>query len=156
MDNSEHLKIETEYFRINILKNVDDIWFGYRQINKNMPEAFGVLIGSKDLVAEHFKIVDVTVPQQGDRCSRMSFTLMDPEHQCIVDRYYHDSGGELVYRGTWHTHPEGIPYASNVDVRDWKKCKERNQDKQLFFIIIGTEKKAIYYFVGENLLRHEF
>ena len=68
MDNSEHLKINTENFSINILKNVNDIWFEYRQINTNMPEAFGVLIGSKDLVTEHYKIVNVTVPQQGDRC----------------------------------------------------------------------------------------
>lgn len=156
MDNSQHLKIDTEHFSINILTNVNDIFIGYRQINKNMPEAFGVLIGSKDLIAENYKIVNVTAPQQGDRCSRMSFTLMDPTHQRIVDRYHRDSGGELVYRGTWHTHPEAIPYASNVDIRDWEKCKERNQDKQLFFIIIGTEKKALYYFVGTNLLRHEF
>ncbi|HHQ6576690.1 TPA: Mov34/MPN/PAD-1 family protein [Serratia fonticola] len=156
MDNPEYLKIETGNFSINILKNIDDVWLSYRQINENMPEAFGVLIGSKDLVTEHYKIVEVTAPQKGDRCSRMSFTLMDPEHQRIVDNCYRDSGGELVYRGTWHTHPEGIPYASNIDIKDWEKCKARNKDKQLFFVIIGTEKKALYYFVGENLLRHEF
>ena len=156
MDNSEHLKIETENFRINILKNVDDIWFGYRQINKNMPEAFGVLIGSKDLVAEHFKIVDVTVPQQGDRCSRMSFTLKDPEHQNIVDHLHKNSQGQLVYIGTWHTHPEKNPHASCIDIRDWKQCRLRNPEQRLFFIIIGTERRALYYFQNENLLRQEF
>ncbi|EQA8051349.1 Mov34/MPN/PAD-1 family protein, partial [Escherichia coli] len=64
--------------------------------------------------------------------------------------------GHLAYLGTWHTHPEKDPYASYIDIRDWKNCKLRNPGQMLFFIIIGTKKNALYYFYNENLLRQEF
>jgi integrative and conjugative element protein (TIGR02256 family) len=156
MNNFDALTIETEHFSLYITKKVSDIWLMYRQVKPMDPEAFGVIVGNKDLEIERYSLVEITVPQKRDRCSRMSFTLRDPEHQRIVDRLYEGSEGQLVYFGTWHTHPEKYPHASYTDIRDWKQCTLRNPGQRLFFIIIGTEKNAIYYFDNENLRRQEF
>jgi len=156
MDNFDALIVDTEHFSLHISKKVSDIWQGYRQFKPMDPEAFGVLVGDKDLKIERYGLVEITVPQKGDRSLRMSFTLRDPEHQRIVDRLYKDSEGQLIYFGTWHTHPEKNPRASYTDIRDWKQCRSRNLVQRLFFIIIGTEKNALYYFENENLLRQEF
>ncbi len=156
MDNYNVLTVETKYFSLHIANKVIDIWHAYRQIKSMEPEAFGVLVGNKDLEIESYGLVEITVPQKGDRCSRMSFTLRDPEHQNIVDHLHKNSQGQLVYFGTWHTHPEKNPHASCIDIRDWKQCRLRNPEQRLFFIIIGTERRALYYFQNENLLRQEF
>lgn len=156
MNNFDALTVETEHFSLYISKKVRDIWLEYRQIKPKAPEAFGVVIGNKDLEIERYGLIEITVPQKGDRCSRMRFTLRDPEHQRIVDRLYKNSGGQLIYFGTWHTHPEKNPHASYTDIRDWKQCTLRNPGKRLFFLIVGTEKNALYYFDNENLLRQEF
>ncbi|EGX6618163.1 Mov34/MPN/PAD-1 family protein [Salmonella enterica subsp. enterica serovar Newport] len=156
MNDPNLITINTINFRVSIPKEVSDIWLSYRQNRPMDPEAFGVLIGNKDLGIEHYHLVEVTVPQNGDRCSRLSFTLQDPEHQRTVDHLHQRSSGQLIYLGTWHTHPEKVPHASYTDIRDWKECKSRNNERQLFFVIIGTEQNALYYFVEENLLRQEF
>ncbi|WP_226093289.1 Mov34/MPN/PAD-1 family protein [Dickeya oryzae] len=156
MDNFDELIVDTDHFSIHIAEKVYEIWQGLRQLKPMDPEAFGVLVGNKDLEIERYGLVEITVPQKGDRCSRMSFTLRDPEHQRTVDRLYKNSEGQLIYFGTWHTHPEKDPHASYTDIRDWKNCKLRNPGQRLFFIIIGTEKNALYYFDNENILRQEF
>lgn len=156
MNNFDVLIVNTEHFNLHISKKVNDIWQDYRQFKPMDPEACGVLIGNKDFEIERYSLVEITVPQNEDRCSRMSFTLRDPEHQRTVDRLYNNSEGQLTYFGTWHTHPEKNPHSSFIDIRDWKTCRLRNPGKRLFFIIIGTEKSALYYFNNENLLRKEF
>lgn len=156
MNNFDLITVETEHFSLQITNKVYDIWEKHRQIKPMDPEAFGVLVGNKDLEIENYGLVEITVPQKEDRCSRMSFTLRDPEHQSIVDHLHKSSQGQLIYFGTWHTHPEKNPHASYIDIRDWKQCRLRNPEQRLFFIIIGTEKKALYYFQNENLLRQEF
>ncbi len=156
MNNFDTLTVETEHFRLQITNRVRDIWQLYRQVKPTAPEAFGVLVGNKDFEIECYGLVEITVPQKGDRYSRMSFTLRDPEHQRTVDRLFKSSEGQLIYFGTWHTHPEKNPHASYTDIRDWKQCRLRNPVQRLFFIIIGTEKNALYYFENENLLRQEF
>jgi integrative and conjugative element protein (TIGR02256 family) len=108
MDNFDMLIIDTEHFNLTISKKVSNIWQEYRQLKPMDPEAFGVLIGDKDFEIERYGLVEITVPQKEDRCSRMSFTLRDPEHQRTVDQLYENSEGQLIYFGTWHTHPEKI------------------------------------------------
>ncbi|VTM91141.1 Uncharacterised protein [Raoultella ornithinolytica] len=156
MDNFDMLIIDTEHFNLTISKKVSNIWQEYRQLKPMDPEAFGVLIGDKDFEIERYGLVEITVPQKEDRCSRMSFTLRDPEHQRTVDQLYENSEGQLIYFGTWHTHPEKNPHASYTDIRDWNNCKLRNPGQRLFFIIIGTETNALYYFNNEKIIRQEF
>ncbi|WP_051940791.1 Mov34/MPN/PAD-1 family protein [Stenoxybacter acetivorans] len=156
MESSDMVVVDNINFSIKISPKVNELWWSYRQVKAKDCEVFGVLIGNKNLNEENYSVLEVTVPQHDDLCSRTSFKLRDPEHQRRVDYLHKNSGGELIYLGTWHTHPEKIPLASNIDVQDWKECRLRNIERQLFFIIIGTEKNALYYFENENLQHQEF
>ncbi|WP_323867501.1 hypothetical protein [Xenorhabdus szentirmaii] len=80
MNNFDMLIVDTEDFNLNLSKKVNDIWLEYRQLGPMDPEACGVLIGEKYFEIERYGLVEITVPQKEDRCSRMSFTLRDPEH----------------------------------------------------------------------------
>ncbi|CDH34208.1 Mov34/MPN/PAD-1 family protein [Xenorhabdus bovienii] len=150
------IEIISSEVRVVISKRVISIWDKYRQIAPDAHEAFGVLIGSKNINFSYYHLSEITEPKGQDTHSRRSFTLKDPEHQAIVNGLFESSGGRLVYLGTWHTHPEPNPHASSVDINDWKACLKRNKDRQLFFIIIGTEKKALYYFDEKTFNRYEF
>ncbi|TKU68817.1 Mov34/MPN/PAD-1 family protein [Citrobacter sp. TBCS-14] len=154
--NSDYLVISGSGFQVLIHPKVCSVLDSFRQIDKTAPEAFGVLIGGRTLDNKQYKITEITEPKVGDHCSRTRFTLKDPEHQAIVDKHYVDSGGELAYLGTWHTHPEDFPNASLTDINDWKECAKRNLDRQLFFVIVGLKKMALYYYDKRVLNRIEF
>lgn len=95
MENFDVLIINTEHFNLHISKKVNDIWQEYRQLKPMDSEACGVLIGDKDFEIERYCLVEITVPQKKGLCTRMSFTLRDPEHQNTVDRLYKNSRGAL-------------------------------------------------------------
>ncbi|WP_036774602.1 Mov34/MPN/PAD-1 family protein [Photorhabdus australis] len=150
------IEVVSSELQVLIPKGVISMWEKYRQIDPDAHEAFGVLIGSKCIDFAYYHISEITEPREQDIHSRRGFTLKDPGHQAIVNALFESSGGQLVYLGTWHTHPEPNPHASSVDIKDWKACLKRNKDRLLFFIIVGTEKKALYYFDGEIFNRYEF
>ena len=124
---------------------------------KNENERFGVIIGSKDKDKDKDKecywIEHLTKPCPGDKSSFTSFTLEDPAHQSIVDQKFKESQGHLAYLGTWHTHPEPFPEPSTVDRRDWKKCLARNDDRQIFFCIVGTREFRFFKMHGGKFKR---
>ncbi|MEL4015385.1 Mov34/MPN/PAD-1 family protein [Dryocola clanedunensis] len=154
--NRDQIVILGTGFQLLVHQKVYCTWEAYRQIDKTAPEAFGILIGGKSLDNEQYKLVEITEPKAGDLCSRTHFILKDPGHQFIVNQRHVDSKGELAYLGTWHTHPEDVPYASMTDIDDWKKCVKRNLDRQLFFVIVGLKKMVLYYYNENGLNRIEF
>lgn len=128
---------------ISIDQSVWEIWQSGRQVHPNMPESFGVIIGSCEAVGA-CKIERATVPGKKDIQSRTHFVLQDPCHQKAVDQAFRQSSGYLGYLGTWHTHPVAIPAPSLVDIKDWLACCKRNPDRLLFFVIVGTKKTSVY------------
>lgn len=128
---------------ISIDQSVWDFWQNGRQVYPNMPESFGVIIGSCE-AAGACKIERVTIPGKRDIQSRSHFVLQDPCHQKAVDQAFRQSSGYLGYLGTWHTHPEAIPTPSTVDIKDWLACCKRNPDRQLYFVIVGIKNTHIY------------
>jgi hypothetical protein len=64
MNNFDALTIETEHFESLYQKKVSDIWLMYRQVKPMDPEAFGVIVGNKDLEIERYSLVEITVPQK--------------------------------------------------------------------------------------------
>lgn len=121
-----------------------DTWQSRRQIEANQPESFGVLIGSTSSDRRQIYIEEATTPMPGDRQSRSSFDLRDPGHQNAVDAAHRDSKGSRIYLGTWHTHPQSIPYPSGIDKKDWRQCLRRNIERSLVFIIAGTEETRVF------------
>ena len=128
---------------ISIDQSVWEIWQNARQVRQNMPESFGVIIGSCE-AAGACKLECATVPGKRDIQSRTHFVLQDPCHQKAVDQAFRESNGYLGYLGTWHTHPVPIPAPSSVDIKDWLACSKRNPDRLLYFVIVGTKKTCVY------------
>lgn len=119
-------------------------WQDGRQLHPDAPELCGILIGSCEKATESCRIELITTPGKRDIQYRSRFVLKDPCHQKAVDLAFHRSEGCLGYLGTWHTHPEEIPTPSTVDINDWVACAERNPDRQLYFVIVGTLKTCVF------------
>lgn len=129
---------------LEISKRAKNIWDNRKQIKPEMPEGFGVLIGSCKKSENSCQIVSVTTPYDKDSSSRTLFYLQDPSHQRTVDKAFAESEGCLAYLGTWHTHPEPDPNPSMIDIQDWLSCINRNPDRQLFFVIVGTKQTRVF------------
>jgi len=129
---------------ISIDRSVWMIWQSGRQVHTNVPESFGILIGFCEKNAESYRIEHVTTPGKSDVQSRTHFIMQDLRHQKAANQAFHQSDACLGYLGTWHTHPEAIPSPSIVDINDWLACIERNPDRQLYFVIVGTEKTRVF------------
>lgn len=129
---------------ISICERVWCIWQNHRQNHSTCLESFGVLVGSTSLDRRAIHIHNVTTPMPADIQTRHSFRLRDPQHQSTVDAAYAISGGSQIYLGTWHTHPQPIPFPSDVDKADWWKCVDRNSSRPLVFVIVGTRRTHVY------------
>ena len=150
---SYNLKYQGKGINIYVHQNVLDIWQEYRQVESGSHESFGVLIGSFSCDMTEFWIESVTVPCPDDTSSRYSFFLKDKCHQQAVNKSFELSKGKSIYCGTWHTHPEKYPLPSSTDLKDWKKCIKRNQDRLLFFLIIGTDEMCLFKYSNDSFER---
>lgn len=145
--------------RVYLGRKVITVLEAHKQLEKWSKESFGVLVGSRSLDGKSFWIEDCSSPATNDVSSRTSFTLKDPHHQEMVNIQYESSSGLVGYIGTWHTHPQRTPQPSNLDIDDWAMCELKNQDRTLFFVIVGTEKTSVFQMVdGEafELSKREF
>lgn len=118
-------------------------FLSYRQIEKDMPEAAGLLIGLYKADSEIW-LDSITLPKDGDKRLRNYFRLDAPAHQKDVDAAYERTDQILGYVGTWHTHPQSVPSPSGVDRQDWKKHEEENPDRALVFVVVGIDKISVY------------
>ena len=136
-----------------VSQRVLNTWIKHRQLKPHSHEAFGVLIGSCSYDRTELWIEAVTTPCPGDESSRYSFHLKDRCHQKAVDKSFKQAKGKSIYFGTWHTHPVDYPVPSNVDIKDWQQCINRNKDRQLVFIIAGIEEIRLFISVGKEFLK---
>ncbi|NVK73763.1 MAG: ThiF family adenylyltransferase [Oceanospirillaceae bacterium] len=118
----------------------------YRQDGSDDVESAGLLIGYGK--GSTYTLYRITSPQESDIQSRAYFKLDSAPHQKIVDEYFSSSDGLLGYIGTWHTHPQSIPSPSNLDLKDWLTHEYENQDRPLFFVIVGTDAIKVFSIVG--------
>ena len=130
--------------RVSISKTVCELINSHRQIDAQLPEAFGVLVGTTSVDKKERWIDLATSPMPRDSQSRYGFSLRDPGHQRAVDKAYAQSDGSQIYLGTWHTHPEARPKPSRVDKADWRQCVKRNERRPLLFVIAGIDETAVF------------
>lgn len=140
----ESLVYSGRSLRLIVPLDVVDVWDRYRQIGSKSSEACGVLIGSCETRSDHCVLESVTTPKRSDWRSRFRFFLKDKDHQRSVDEAFARSQGHCGYLGTWHTHPEDVPAPSGVDEKDWLHCIERNNDRPLFFVIVGIKHIQVF------------
>lgn len=141
---SETTKFKGYGLSLQVSNDILMIWEGYKQTNTKDDERFGVIIGSRSETLNEYNIEMVTAPFPKDESTRHSFLLKDENHQSAVNRAFEDTVGTSAYLGTWHTHPELIPTPSTIDKKDWKSCTIRNRDRQLFFVIVGTQEVSVF------------
>tara|TARA_R110001583_G_scaffold122072_1_gene273326 strand:+ start:9596 stop:10075 length:480 start_codon:yes stop_codon:yes gene_type:complete len=139
-------------FRVYVDDEVISVWENHRQIGTSDNESFGVLAGSHSHDNKTFWVELCTTPQPNDSATRTSFVMRDYFHCKFVDSSYSQSQGLIGYIGTWHTHPVGVPFPSNIDVDDWIKCTERNVDRKLFFFIVGTKETRAFMRVKDTFI----
>lgn len=124
----------------------------YRQIAPDSLESAGLLVGYYNQNGEAL-IDKFTEPKASDNRTRTTYKL-DPEaHQSEIDFAYKASDHRVGYIGTWHTHPQNIPVPSTEDKQDWETHVEENQDRTLFFIVVGIKETHAYMATNKEIIK---
>jgi integrative and conjugative element protein (TIGR02256 family) len=105
-----------------------DIFGKYAQVNCELPESGGILLGY--VRGNHLDIVEATEPTKNDKRERFFFLRRKSGHQNIASQRWVESGGRVRYLGEWHTHPESIPNPSILDLQEWESSAKRRADKR--------------------------
>ncbi len=118
----------------------------YLQVNDEMKEAGGVLLGRYIIDSNDIVVDDITTPMQNDVRKRFFFLKQKKYHQKIVTESWIKSKGTCNYLGEWHTHPEAIPTPSIVDTKEWERLLKSTkfEGESLYFVIAGTEQIRIW------------
>ncbi|MFF0830669.1 Mov34/MPN/PAD-1 family protein [Brevibacillus sp. NPDC003359] len=130
-----------------LTSEIISIFNSYRQLNSNQHESGGILLGR--IYTEKIVIETVSVPSFEDRSGRNYFERNVKKAQKIVNQLWEESGGEIVYLGEWHTHPEKDPIPSPTD-RSLLNGMLRDTQMDidfLFLVIVGIQK----YYVGYQI-----
>ena len=130
--------------QVHVSDEVVGVWRAQRQTDPDSAESFGVLIGTTSVDRQEIWIERVTTPMSFDHRTRFSFLLRDPGHQQAVCGMFACSGGQAIYLGTWHTHPEPVPKPSRIDRNDWTACLRANRERPLAFALVGTEQVRVF------------
>lgn len=109
----------------------------YIQNEDSSNEAGGLLIGYRR--EQHFEITDITIPYKKDKRSRFYFERNDKTHLKQLKAIRFLSFGRKTFLGEWHTHPEKIPTPSSLDLTEWQKTIDAN-DEILLFLILGQDE----------------
>ena len=145
-DSSFVVFIKGDGGRIKLDANVLSKISKYIQVEKNMSEAGGVLLGRYIIDSKDIVVDDVTTPMKNDVRQRCYFIKIKSNHQRIVTRRWNKSKGTCNYLGEWHTHPEAVPTPSSIDISEWKRQlrSSKFEDDCLYFIIAGTQKIRVW------------
>jgi integrative and conjugative element protein (TIGR02256 family) len=113
----------------------------YQQVSSGIPEAGGVLLGRYLIGSDNVVVDKTTNPMPGDKQSRHRFSRRSATHQKIITEAWQESAETCNYLGEWHTHPEGNPSPSIIDLFDWRKrfLIDRIDSDRLYFVIVGTK-----------------
>lgn len=133
-------------------KHLNDELSTYKQVAPDSLESAGLLIGYYNQNGDAF-IDKFTTPNSSDIRTRTTFKLDSKAHQAEVNFAYKASEHLLGYIGTWHTHPQSKPTPSQVDKNDWKTHVGENEDRTLFFIVVGTNEIHAYMIINNKVTR---
>lgn len=124
---------------LRISSSAIDTMNAHVQTRRWSQEAGGILLGRLLLEGDHIVVDRVTVPGPQDRRSRFNFFRAERPAQGVVNDAWNHSGGETIYLGEWHTHPEDHPSPSWHDGADWRRLvtTQRYEQESLLFIIVG-------------------
>ncbi len=125
--------------------HVLEVFHSFRQIEADVLEAGGVLLGSLYEKNEIAFVEAVSTPLPGDNQSRRSY-YRSSSHNKVIQKYWKERGGYGHALGIWHSHPEDIPTPSAVDLADWRRALRgsRFESKCLYFVIVGRAELGVW------------
>jgi integrative and conjugative element protein (TIGR02256 family) len=136
------LEVELKGNRIVLSDLLLKILEQYYQRGRKDKEAGGILLGQ--VTEKGVFILKASVPCSADKASRTGFVRNKKKAQNIIDYEHVNSGGQTIYLGEWHTHPEPFPSPSPVDLRMITDQYEKNHLNENFLILLITGTKGIY------------
>lgn len=145
------LKYSIDEINLIMTKDIIKRLSEFRQNHYNDSESGGLLLGRTDIHG-NTKIIDITVPLEGDIQSRFKFMRKSNKHKELL---FEAKKRCLYFKGNWHTHPVNVPEPSWVDIISWRntlrKCKP-GESRYAFFIIIGISEIRVW---GGNIYTKE-
>lgn len=100
-------------------------------------ERGGILLGFRR--GPHLHISEATFPMRWDIGTKFAFRRSAIGHGEIALKRWRQSNRTIDWVGEWHSHPEGRPSPSSIDVQSWKEIT-RKRAAPMAFIIIGWER----------------
>jgi integrative and conjugative element protein (TIGR02256 family) len=122
----------------------------YRQDHNSKAEAGGILLGYRR--EAHLHVTVATVPQPSDQRRRFWFSRSYKYHQQVALQHWEASVGEMDYLGEWHTHPEGSPMPSSLDLSEWRKIYF-GRTNPMIFVILGWSGELWVGMSGEGCVK---
>ncbi len=116
---------------------------GYKQINNNIPEGGGLLLGRTDISGNTY-IVDITEPLSKDIRKQYFFKRIDKRH---IELLKIANQRCLYFKGNWHTHSQAYPVPSWLDKKSWKTAMRKSKPGEsvyIFFIIVGINRLRVW------------
>ena len=114
----------------------------FTQCKSTDPEAGGIILGK--IIDNQINILKLSIPTSLDRSSRRNFERNKLGAQIILDYEFHNSNGQLVYLGEWHTHPESNPTPSKTDLQMLRRQFKDNSLNTDFLILLIKGIKSLY------------
>lgn len=142
------ITIELEDKKIKLTSEVINLINSYRQLSLYACEAGGILIGRENKESGNLIIEYATEPFAKDKRTRTSFLRKDNKHVEFYNKLYKEHKGIYAYFGEWHTHPEEVPNYSCMDIRNWRKISQMNEDKEKIYyhVIAGTKDIRVWQY----------
>lgn len=114
----------------------------FTQYKQKNPESGGIILGK--IIGQQINILKLSIPTQLDHASRTNFERNKISAQIILDYEFYNSGGQLIYLGEWHTHPEFSPSPSGTDLKMLKNQFTNNKLNTDFLILMIKGTKGLY------------
>lgn len=122
---------------------------------KQLPslESGGIILG-KILPYKHILIEELTVPSQKDKRGFYFFERNKNSAQKIINTRWHESRGETIYLGEWHTHNEDNPKPSKRDLSMIKNQLITSKMEIDFLLLLIIGQKSNYFGIETNTGHH--
>ncbi|WP_072283156.1 Mov34/MPN/PAD-1 family protein [Syntrophotalea acetylenivorans] len=146
-----------EGYSLAIPENLYTELLSFRQLNREMMESGGFIIGRRISGTQTSVADEISTPMREDFQTRSSFFRNYGHIDWLKNRWKatHQTGQLLA---TWHTHPEPIPSPSSTDYGDWrnvlKKCVLPGVP--VYFVIVGQEQIVVWRGLKRKFSRQTF
>lgn len=138
--------IRIENYTINIIDEVTTILASQKQVGKFDNERGGILLGK--VYGTDIHVLKISLPTELDKSGRFFFERHRLSAKLIVEYEFHNSNGQMLYLGEWHTHPEAHPTPSDQDRQMIKEQFKNNKIQTTFLLLFiqGTDRlyTAVY------------